>query len=317
MATQLPLPLPGDPPGVFPHFGGLGDPLSVSHFRGLACQVFPPAGDPLLFPFFRPMAAPAPTVSASTAVTSGVAPSPAAAPHGPVSMPLPSIPSAVGFGFIPISPAPPAVSIPPSDTNSSVSSLLHSVLLAVISSLSVPPTGYFLPASASCLPPVRYSVSPPSVSLMTKLSLLPPSSPLPPPPCCASLPFHPWVSPLVPYPHLRHPLGSCIQPRCPSHLLPWPWLSIFSVRTKISATGQAGVRHTGLLWAYPRRAVRTQAAPPLWWATASSGPCYYTVPNSSTQCTVDSRCGTRTPWRTSPWWSRLSVRCNCITAQLA
>ena len=45
------------PRRVFRHSGGLGAPLSATHPRGLAVRIFPPAGNPLPYPLFRPMAA--------------------------------------------------------------------------------------------------------------------------------------------------------------------------------------------------------------------------------------------------------------------
>ena len=46
------------PPGVSRYSGGLRPPLSSSHSGGLADGVYLPDGDPLTFPFSRPMSAP-------------------------------------------------------------------------------------------------------------------------------------------------------------------------------------------------------------------------------------------------------------------
>ena len=85
----------------------------------------------------------------------------------------------------------------------------------------------------------------------------------------------------------------------------------------MSATRQAGVRNSGWLQADPCRAGSALAGPFPRWKTESAGPCYYTAPNSSTQCTVGRWCGICTLWQTGPWWSRSSYRCSCSTAQLA
>ena len=144
-------------------------------------------------------------------------------------------------------------------------------------------------------------------------SLSPMFSPYPPPPCCASLRFHPTISPLLPYPNLHCPLGSCVCPRRPSRLLPRPWLWIFPARTKISSIVLTGARHAGQLQAYPYRTGSDLSGPSTWWGRASSSPCSCTGPNSSTQCTVVRRCGICKPWKTGLWWIRSSDGCSCST----
>ena len=138
-----------------------------------------------------------------------------------------------------------------------------------------------------------------SCSLPTTSSLSPPTLPLPPPPCHDSLPFRTWVSPLLPYPHLNHPSGSCLLLCRPACVLPCPWPLISPVRTKMSVTGEAGVRHAGQIWADPCHT-----------GISLTGP----SPNKSTLCTVGRHSNTYTPWRTVLWWSRLSAGCCCSTA---
>ena len=119
---------------------------------------------PATFSFFRfsaPWRPPTPAASTSTSAASDVAPPPAAAPPGTVSAPLPSGFSSVSVGVVPASPSPPEFLASPSDYDSSVSSLLHLVLSAALSSVSVPPTRYFPPMPSLYLPTGGSSVSPP------------------------------------------------------------------------------------------------------------------------------------------------------------
>ena len=157
----------------------------------------------------------------------------------------------------------------------------------------------------------------PSHSLPTPLSLLPPSPPSPSLTCLASLSFCTWIFPLLPYPSLYHPLGYCVRLRHTARLLPRPRPPILTVRTKVSVTRQARVRHSGKLRAGPRRTGSALAGPSSWWGTVSAVPCSCTAPNISTPCTVGRRYRTRTPWQTGPWWSRSSARCSCSTDQPA
>ena len=125
--------------------------------------------------------------------------------------------------------------------------------------------------------PAGPQFTPPSRSPLMLLSLLPPSPPSPPPPSLASIPFQPYISTLIPYPHLHRPSGSCIRPLRPSRLLPRPRRKILPVRNKMFVTEQAGVRHAGRLWAGQPRAESSLAAPSQWWGTASTVTFSYTV----------------------------------------
>ena len=133
----------------------------------------------------------------------------------------------------------------------------------------------------------------------------------------APLPLAPPLPPAAPPPNTGRSLGSCICPSRPLRLIPWPRPPISPVMTKIPAIGWLGVRHASRLRAVPRCGVSALIGPSPWWGTASSIPCSCTGPINGTQCTVGQHFGTHTPWRTGPWWSRSSVRCNCNTAQPA
>ena len=180
-----------------------------------------------------------------------------------------------------------------------------------------PPARYFCPAPSSLVPtdgslPFYSSLLPPRL-----LYLSPQLSPSPPQPCRYLLPLCPWFPPLLPYPHLHCSLGFCICLRRPTLLLPRPRLPISPVRTKISVTRQAGVRHSIGLKAGPRRAGSVLAGPLPWWGAASSVLCSCNTPSSSTLCAVGRHSGICTPWRTGLWWSRLSAGGICNTAQPA
>ena len=69
--------------------------------------------------------------------------------------------TAVGVGVVPSSPAHPAVLASCSDPDSSISSPLHSALLAALYYVSVPPTRYFPPAVSASRSNPESSVSSP------------------------------------------------------------------------------------------------------------------------------------------------------------
>ena len=122
----------------------------------------------------------------------------------------------------------------------------------------------FLPAGITSL---FSSLSSPSLS-----SLSPLLSPLLSLPCCASPLVHPWFSSLLSYPHLRRPLGSFIHLCRPSRLLPRPRPPISPARTKLSAEGEAGVRHAGRMWVGLHCAGSALSGPSPCWGTASTSP---------------------------------------------
>ena len=193
-----------------------------------------------------------------------MAPPPAAAPSGPYFAPIPSDSSAVAVSVIPTSPTPPVVSASYFDTNYSVSSPLQFTLSAALFSVPVPPMRYFLPEPSSCVPaggstivlliPIAaiVAVSVASVTPLAAPSLLHFAPPL-------SL-----VLPLLPYPHLCRPSGSCTRLCCPVRLLPRSRLTISPVRMKVSVTRQSGMRHAGQMRAGLRRAVSDLAGPSPW-----------------------------------------------------
>ena len=110
-----------------------------------------------------------------------MAPPPAAAPPGPYSATLPSRYRQRHSNPFP---PPPAVTASSSDSNSSISSPLHSALLAALSSMPVFPTRYFPLTPSSCVPTDRSSVvlTLPlvSVAVVSVASVVPPAPLLPP-----------------------------------------------------------------------------------------------------------------------------------------
>ena len=206
----------------------------------------------------------------------------------------------------------------PSDSNLSVSSPLLSAPLSDVGCalLGLRPAYAVLPPCAVILFSAWRVLSPPppSFSLLVPSLLLHPLSPLPPLPCFDSLPFRPWIYPLLIYPHLCHPSGSCVCLHRPLRLLPCPRPPISPVRKNMLATGQAGVRHAGRLRVGPLCPVSALNDPSMWWGTESAVPCYYAGPKSSTPCNVDQRSGICMAWRTGLQWSRSSARCSYIPA---
>ena len=203
-----------------------------------------------------------------------------------ITVPLPSAPGR---------PPPPLLRYWPPPPSPTPLSTLHYTRRFCLRS----PTGLSHPHSTSPLLShcVVLRAGPPS-RIFSRLPVLLPS-PLPsssspsPLPCCASPLHYPCFLP-APLPLPRPPSGSCIRLICPARPLPRPRPPISPVRTKIVVIGWAGVRHAGRLQADPRHAESALTAPLPWWGAASSGPCYCTGPNSSTQCTARQCCGIRT-----------------------
>ena len=160
LATRPPSHSLAIPPGVFCHSGGLSPPLSVSHSRGLAGRVSRRLTTLSLYAFLPH--APPPPLPLRLLLRRSFPIWRLRRPLRPLDQfpclfpPVP-LPSAL---FRPPPPSP-AVLDSPSDADSSVSSPLHSALLDVLSSLSVPTTRYFPPEPLFCLPPGRFSVPPP------------------------------------------------------------------------------------------------------------------------------------------------------------
>ena len=243
-----------------------------------------------------------------------MAPPPAAAPPGLSFAPLPSDSLSVAVSIIPTYPSPPVVLASSSDADSSVSSPLHLALSSALSSGPVPPTRYFPPALPSCVLTGGSSVTLFLPLISVAIIYFASAAPLAAPALLRFSPPPSLVLPPAPLPPHPPSLGILRTPAPPACLLPQPCPPILPVRTKILATGRAGVRHAGRLRAGQRRTGSSLEGPSPWWGTESVIPCSYTILNSSTQCTFGRLCGTCTPWLTGPWWCRLITGCSCSTA---
>ena len=140
------------PPGFSATPEALPPPLCLSHSRGLAGWFFRRQETPSLSLFSAPCFHPSPSASASSIMASKVALAPAASSPEPSYAPLSSDVPAVAVHVNPASPAPPAVLASSYDADSSISSPLHSALLAALSSVSDPTTRYPPPAPLSLAP---------------------------------------------------------------------------------------------------------------------------------------------------------------------
>ena len=190
----------------------------------------------------------------AAAVALALLPPPAADPAGSPSTPISSDYPPVSVSGLPASPAPTAVTASFSDADSSVSSppTRRFCLRYPLCHYRLHGTSRLIGCCSFTLtgpPPSVISRPPPSLSPLSPLY----SSALPPP-CRAPFPIQTCFSPLPSYPHIYRPEGSCVRPRRPARLLPRAWPPILLIRTKMSAIGQAGVRHTGRLRAGPRHA---------------------------------------------------------------
>ena len=197
-----------------------------------------------------------------------MAPSPAAAPPGSLSAPLPTDSPAVAVIGLPASSAPPMVAA--SSYDSSFSSPIHSTWLFCLHSLQCL---YRLRGTSLLLRCFSYALACPLSFISSFLPLLPlpllhPLSLTPPPRCRVSFTVRPFFSPLPSYPHLCRLLGSYIRLFNPSRLPPLSQLLIFPVMTKMSAIGRAGTRHAGRWQADLRRTGSDLTGPSPLWGTA-------------------------------------------------
>ena len=192
----------------------------------------------------------------------------------------------------------PAVLASSFENNSSVSSPLHSSLLAALSSGPLLTTWYFPLAPFSFLlfagSYVVCLLSLAAVSFVTVSSVL----------SCSTL----AVPRVIPCPYLDLPPAFLLPPPlshgllCPpvSPLAPPPPVPAANIPHKenMSAIGRAGMRLSGRLCAGLCLTGSSLTGSLPWWGSKLAVPCYYTVPNSSTQCNVGQHSGTRMSWRT-------------------
>ena len=107
----------------------------------------------------------------------------------------------------------------------------------------IPPTRYFP------LAPLSFAITGgSSVILLLTLAVVTVVSvaSITPPPCRASFPFRPWISPLIPYPPLCRPSGSCVYLILPLGHFPQPWppISLFKDEDVCGRTGKGEVRRS-------------------------------------------------------------------------